>query len=332
MVGSAAVPETKRQETYRIATWNVELWRKGPGLLLRDLMRGDDAQIAAILAVLERMQPDILALQGFDYDLEGQALRRFARAAGFAHSFALRPNAGRQTGLDINGDGHRGDAEDALGFGDFAGQGGMAILSRFPINRAGVIDHSARLWRDMPEGLLPPPGAGWPSAEVHAALPLSSMGHWMVPIVLAEGQLALMTFHAAPPVFDGPEDRNGRRNHDEIRFWQHLLDGHFGQAPKAPFVLLGQTNQDPTLGEGRKAAIRALLADPRLQDPQPEHRPTVDWPQVDPPRMRVSYVLPDSDIQVVQAGTLWPDDQPDLQAAIEAASRHRLVWVDIALP
>ena len=22
-----------------------------------------------------------------------------------------------------------------------------------------------------------------------------------------------------PPAFDGEEDRNGRRNHDEIRFW-----------------------------------------------------------------------------------------------------------------
>ena len=25
--------------------------------------------------------------------------------------------------------------------------------------------------------------------------------------------------HPTPPVFDGPEDRNGTRNFDEIRFW-----------------------------------------------------------------------------------------------------------------
>lgn len=319
-------------ETYRIATWNVELWRKGPGLLLRDLMRGEDPQIAAILEVLAEIQPDILALQGFDYDLEGHALNRFAKAAGYAHTFALRPNAGRQTGLDIDGDGFTGDAVDALGFGDFSGQGGMALLSRFPIDAARAVDHSQRLWRDMPDHLLPPPGdAPWPSEQVHANLPLSSMGHWVVPVVLPKGTLTLMTFHAAPPVFDGPEDRNGRRNHDEIRFWQHLLDGAFGPPPDPPFVLLGQTNQDPLLGEGRKAAINALLADPRLQDPQPKDRPTVDWPQVDPPQMRVSYVLPSTEVIPLAAGIVWPADHPAIAQAIQAASRHRLVWVDIAL-
>ena len=29
--------------------------------------------------------------------------------------------------------------------------------------------------------------------------------------------------HPTPPVFDGPEDRNGTRNHDEIRLWSDYV-------------------------------------------------------------------------------------------------------------
>ena len=29
----------------------------------------------------------------------------------------------------------------------------------------------------------------------------------------------VLASHPTPPSFDGGEDRNGRRNHDEIRFW-----------------------------------------------------------------------------------------------------------------
>ena len=295
-------------------------------------MRGEDDQIAAILRVLDAAQPDVLALQGFDYDYDGQALRRFAEAAGYPHSFALRPNAGRQIGLDIDGDGRTGEAEDALGFGDFSGQGGMALLSRYPIAVEAAADHSQRLWRDIPEPLLPTPSDLWPSETVYEALTLSSMGHWQVPVDLPQGRLTLFVFHAAPPVFDGPEDRNGRRNHDEIRFWQHLLDGAFGPPPASPFVLLGQTNQDPVLGEGRKQAIRSLLSDPRFQDPMPDNPFTVDWPHVDPPRMRVSYILPAADMLVHAAGVVWPADAAPLSEDVVAASRHRLVWVDLALP
>ena len=30
--------------------------------------------------------------------------------------------------------------------------------------------------------------------------------------------------HPTPPVFDGPDDHNGTRNHDEIRFWSDYID------------------------------------------------------------------------------------------------------------
>ena len=49
----------------RIATYNTELGRKGPGLLLRDIRRGDD-QVKAVLQVLVQADADILALQSVD--------------------------------------------------------------------------------------------------------------------------------------------------------------------------------------------------------------------------------------------------------------------------
>ena len=85
--------------------------RAGPGLLLRDLRRGDDAQIAAILHVLAQTQPDILVLQGVDYDLDLLALSalrdRISDGGGprYEHLFARVPNAGLATGLDMDGDG-----------------------------------------------------------------------------------------------------------------------------------------------------------------------------------------------------------------------------------
>lgn len=319
--------------------------RSGPGLLLRDILRDEDPQIAAVVAVLADVAPDIVALQSFDYDLTGAALAAFAdrlREAGldYPYSFAARPNTGMVTGLDLDGDGRRAEPRDAQGYGRFSGQGGMAILSRYPILTAQVQDFSDLLWRDFPGALLPEvDGQPFPSQAALDIQRLSTTGHWMVPVEVPQtGRVTLMTFHASPPVFDGPEDRNGRRNHDEIVFWQHLLDGEFGQAPTSQFVLLGDFNQDPQGGEGRKAAIRGLLADPRLHDVQPQSTgslslsgdpfDTVDWDDPVPGNLRVDYVLPSADWEVLDSGVHWPEGT--VGATAEQASRHRLVWVDLA--
>lgn len=343
-----------RAETIRIATFNVELDRDGPGLLLRDILSGKDDQVAAVAQVVAQVAPDILLLQNVDYDHGNVALGalrdRIARdGPRYPHMLALRPNTGMATGLDMDGDGRRGRARDKQGYGAFAGQGGMALLSRLPIARAQVRDFSALLWQDMPGAIMPRVGgAPFPSAAAAARQRLASVGHWAVPFVPEGGDpLHLLAFHAAPPVFDGPEDRNGRRNHDELRFWQLYLDGRFGPAPAARFVLAGVANIDPVDGEGRKQGIKRLLEDARLQDPrpvrpgpvaaQPDQRgdpalDTVDWPPPGPGRLRVDYVLPSADLRVLGAAVHWPpEDTPDGMVAARA-SRHRIVWVDIALP
>ena len=341
-------------ETLRIATFNAELHRKGPGLLLRDILKGKDPQLAAMRDVVAAVDPDILVLQGVDYDpdlIALSALRDWLGGSGraYPHIFALAPNSGLDSGQDLDGDGRLGGPRDAQGYGDFFGQGGMAILSRLPIEDANIRDFSTLLWKDMPGAQLPvQDGAPFPSAEAQAVQRLSTVGHWVVPVQTAAGPLTLMTFHASPPVFDGPEDRNGKRNHDEIAFWQRYLDGAFGDGPERAFVVLGDANLDPVDGDGIKPAITGLLADPRLQDPRPM-RPegvladspghqgdprldTVAWPLPDPGHMRVDYILPSTDLTVRDAGVFWPPKGAPLHDEAQTASRHRMVWVDLELP
>ncbi len=337
-------------DTLKIATFNTELHRKGPGILLRDITRGKDRQVIQISHLIARVDADIILLQGVDFDAHLaalSALRDQIAALGprYPHLFALRPNTGRATGLDMDGNGRLGQPRDAQGYGRFAGQGGMAILSKFPINRPNVRDFSAMLWRDLPGATLPTNnGRPFPSELAQSQQRLSSVGHWDVPILLPDGtNLHVLAFHATPPVFDGPEDRNGLRNHDEIALWLAYLDGALGPPPEPPFVIIGDANQDPYHSDGRKGAIRALLADPRIIDPKPisagaaamgHENASVYWPPPLPGPMRVDYVLPSTEGWVLRnSQTLWldPEYDPEIAKRVDQASRHRLVWVEMEL-
>ncbi|WP_347313683.1 endonuclease/exonuclease/phosphatase family protein [Defluviimonas sp. SAOS-178_SWC] len=340
----------------RVATYNADLSRKGPGLLLRDILTGTDPQVEAAASVIAAAAPDVLLLTGIDYDLDLVALNAFAgriaiKGRDYPHRFALRPNTGWATGIDVDGDGRTGGPGDAQGFGRFAGEGGMAILSRLPLGPAE--DYSGFLWRDLPGALID--GAEL-SPEASTVQRLSSTGHWAVPVDLpGGGTLTLLAWHASPPVFDGPEDRNGRRNHDEAAFWSRLLDGALPYPPpKGPLVLLGDANLDTVDGDGQPDALKALLNGDRFRDPKPASTggvaaagqgganvgqsgdpalDTADWPDdPGPGNMRVDYVLPSSALKVTAAGVWWPEPGSDAAVLAEAASRHRLVWVDLDLP
>jgi hypothetical protein len=330
-------------DNLRLGFWNVELNRQGPGLLLRDLSKGEDPQIAAVLAVLEILDADILVLTGVDFDLGLMSLSALADQLGkngnpYPYRFALPPNTGVATGLDLDldldGDGKTGGPRDAQGYGRFPGEGGMAILSRLPVDTAAARSFSSFLWQDLPGAMLPSDM----TKNVADVQRLSSNAHWDVPVRLPGGQnLHLLTWHATPSVFDGPEDRNGRRNHDEAAFWLRLIDGELPiAAPQAPFVLIGQPNLDPERGEGLPDALRSLLKHPALQDPEPKGAmglATADFTARNGPgNLRSDMILPSGDLRVIAAGVTWPEPgDPDL-ATLIAASRHRPVWVDLALP
>lgn len=345
-----ALPVSAR--TLRIATYDADLSRRGPGLLLQDLQRGKDPAIAAAIQVIAATHPDVLLLTGIDYDRTLAALSalrdRLAEAgAAYPHAFAFPPNSGVPTGTDIDGDGRSDGPRDAQGYGFFPGQGGMALISKLPVDLAASRDFSAMSWHALPGSLTDGAGLG---AKARAVLRLSTTGHWDVSLTTPRGPLHLLSFAASPPVFDGPEDRNGRRNHDEVAFWRLYLDGSLPWAPpNGPFVILGNANIDPVDGEGRHDAIRALLADPRLQDPQPASQggaeaaspgqsgdpafDTADWPETGGPgNLRVDFVLPSAGLTVVGSGVYWPRSATTGAANASRASAHRLVWVDITLP
>lgn len=324
-------------------------------MFLRDLLAGDDADIDAAVSVISAAAPDVLVLQGLDYDAGHQALTAFAdvlakAGAAYPHRHATLPNSGLPTGIDLDGDGRLGTARDAQGYGRFSGASGMAVLSRFPVIEAR--DFSDLLWADLPGNLIE---AETLPEEALAVQRLSSHGHWVVRIAgPGDRPFEIWAYHAAPPVFDGPEDRNGRRNHDETAFWLRYLDGAFGPAGRVPFVLAGDANLDPQDGEGRRGALAQLLAHPRINDPFPEsadavtasiaegganarHRgnpafDTVNWrDDPGPGNLRVDYVLPSRDWDVAGAGVVWPKSPVAAGGDGGAGSRHGLVWADLIL-
>lgn len=302
----------------RLALWHVPLSRKGPGLLLRDLQRRDPS-LMAIAQALRSADADIIVLTKMDYDATGAALAELSDLVDAGHTdiLPLRSNAGLPTGLDLDGDGRLGEPEDAQAFGWFPGQEALAVLSRFSILRDEMRSFNGLLWRDVP---------GNHAEKTDAALDvqrLSSGGHWVVPIRVptddgGDRVFTLLIGHAGPPVFDGPEDRNGRRNLDELRLWQHIMHGAQGPAPEPPFAFMANTNLDPERGEGYRAAMADFLADPRVQDPLPGQI-TAEWDRPGP--MRVSYLLPSSGVRV-RAAAVWPS-LPEEQ--------HRLITLDITL-
>ncbi len=303
--------------------------------MLRDIVRGKDKQVQAALEVITSQSPDILVVWGIDWDLDGLGIGALTdalrdRGLDYPHVFAAKPNRGTPTGFDLDGNGTVGDAEDAQSYGEFTGQNSLAVLSRWPIETTSIRDYTAMLWRDLPGALLPWPGQ---PEGVEDILRLSSTAHWLVPIDIPDhGRAWIGTFSANTPVFDGDEDRNGRRNHDELMFWTHLLNGALDAPAPSGLVLAGHANLDPERGDGRREAIRTLLSHPTLQDPKPTGsagKLTVDWKREDLENMRLSYVLPSTEWRVSGSGVFWPDPEHETFEIVETASRHRLVWVDL---
>ncbi len=86
------------------------------------------------------------------------------------------------------------------------------------------------LWKDMPGALLPDdaatpaPATGTRPTElaIFRALVEEPLGR---PDRIRGEDVHFLVSHPTPPVFDGPEDRNGTRNNDEIRLWADYITG-----------------------------------------------------------------------------------------------------------
>lgn len=355
----------------RIASFNTALSSDGPRVLIQRLSTGEDPKAQAIAAILQRVRPDIVLLNEFDYDAQGVAVglfraRYLARSQrgdpplDYAHHYAAPVNTGEPSGLDLNGDGQSDGPEDAYGFGRFPGQYGMVLLSRFPIDAQAVRSFQLLRWASMPGALVPrwPDGRDYYPPAIWAQLRLSSKSHWDLPIAIGGRRLHVLAAHPTPPSFDGPEDRNGRRNHDEIRLWADYLDparanwivddrGRSGGLPvDQPFVILGDLNADPRRGNSVDGAIQQLLEHPRVDadrvpqshgaiaaaahalDPAEHAADTADFGEPVPGNLRVDYALPARGLTIIDSGVYWPAEGEE-GAGWVRASDHRLVWVDL---
>jgi len=383
---AAPPPDAASPPTVRIATFNASLNRASAGELLRDLSTPDNAQARAVAEIIQRVRPDILLLQEFDYDDAGASLAAFkanylGRAQNnqapldFPYTFFTESNTGIPSGFDLDHDGRVAGGGDALGFGEFPGQYAMVLLSRFPIDAARVRTFRKFLWRDMPGALLPddpgtPAAADWYSPQELAVLPLSSKNHWDVPVKIDTRTVHLLISHPTPPSFDGPEDRNGRRNHDEVSFWRDYITrgangyirddrGRRGGLGDDAFLIMGDLNSDPVDGGSLHDAIAELLAHPRIAAiPAPQsagaleasslqaganaaqrgdaRNDTADFNDRSPGNLRADYLLPAKTLRVCGAGVFWPLKSDPLSKLVDGegssppSSDHRLVWLDIS--
>ena len=374
------------RDTVRFATFNASLNRNFAGQLRADLSTPGNAQAATVAEIIQRVRPEVLLINEFDFDPIAADLFRTnylevshngAEPIRYDHLFIAPSNTGIPSGFDLNNNGVIGGPDDAFGFGFFPGQFGMLVLSQHPIDTADIRTFQHFLWKDMPGALLPddpatPAPADWYSPEELDVFRLSSKSHWDLPILVDGKTVHFLVSHPTPPVFDGPEDRNGTRNFDEIRFWADYItpgtsaryiyddEGHSGGLqPGASFVIAGDQNSDPLDGDSIPGAIQQLIEHPRvntkitpdsegaveqsalqgganlthLSDPRFD---TADFADTAPGNLRADYVLPSKNLRIDDAAVFWPLSTDPLFRLVGTfpfpSSDHRLVWVDVSVP
>jgi Endonuclease/Exonuclease/phosphatase family len=365
VLGTAAPALAKGDRELRFATFNASVNRNADGQLVQELSNGDDPQLRNVAEIIQRARPDVLLINEFDFVPHQRAARLFqrnylsvpqngARAIHFPQRFVAPSNTGIASGFDLDNNGQivtqpgsGAYGNDSFGFGEFPGKFGMAVFSRRPIEKKHVRTFQRFLWKDMPGALLPddpstPAPQDWYSPDELDVFRLSSKSHWDIPIKTGGGQrVHFLVSHPTPPVFDGPEDRNGRRNHDEIRFWADYIDpdasdyiyddqGREGGLPAgAHFVIAGDQNADPFDGDSVDFAIRQLLNHPHVNTSFTPTSPggpqqsalqdqinnshtcnpafdTADFADSAPGNLRADYVLPDKGIDIRGGFVFWP--------------------------
>ena len=362
----------------RFATFNTSLFRSEHGQLAKELADGDQEQPQKIAAIIQSVRPDVVLLNEFDFDEEGTAAKLFQnnylghRQHGndpiqYEHVYFGPVNTGVDSGVDLDMNGKKtGTASDAFGFGRHPGQYGMLVLSRYPIDMDNVRTFQKFLWKDMPDNCWPVDPATEKAFYPEAfkdIFRLSSKSHWDVPVVVGDRTIHFLVSHPTPPVFDQEEDRNGCRNHDEIRFWADYISpeesayiyddngNKGGLAEGDHFVVAGDLNADPNDGDSRDMAARLLTRHELINnDFVPASKGAVEAAKVTGGRngahtgehaqdtgdfkdssvgnLRIDYCLPSKTLRVSDSGVFWPTMDDPTYPLIKATD-HRLVWIDI---
>ncbi|WP_245603251.1 endonuclease/exonuclease/phosphatase family protein [Maribacter antarcticus] len=359
------------------ATFNVSmesenyLGRGADGVssqILKDkLSKGTSQHIINIAKIIQTKRPDVILLNEFDYiENPEEGIEKFIKeylnlghgdteAIDYPYYYYSTFNTGVATPFDLNGDGKfEGNGNDAYGYGRYLGHYGMVLLSKFPIDKENIRTFQLFKWKDMPDYLKTSTvdSDNFYSPEAWQKFRLSSKSHWDVPIKFGDQTIHVLASHPTPPGFDGEEDRNGKRNHDEIRFWRDYIDnegssyiyddlGKKGALGDTSFVIMGDLNSSPDEGSSIRSGIGDLLSHPRVNHKiNPSSKggerlsPTNEsgkyhtalW------KLRADYVLPSIDLNVVDCGVFWPvqgEVLHDLMLDRKSSSDHRMVWIKI---
>ncbi|MBD2179389.1 phytase [Pseudanabaena sp. FACHB-1998] len=384
----------------RFSQFNASLNRNAEGQTVTDFSTPNNAQAKAVAEIIQLNNPDVLLINEFDYfaasPLQPVTLlqqnylgvsQNGATPVNYPFVYIAPSNTGIASGFDLNNNGvavttpgTTGYGDDAFGFGNFPGQFGMLLLSKYEIDTPNIRTFQNFLWKDMPGNLLTNDPTvdnpnttvnenlnGFYSPEEIAVLRLSSKSHWDVPIKVNGETVHLLLSHPTPPTFDGTEDRNGKRNADEIRFWADYITpdkgGYIyddkgktgGIATGSSFVIMGDQNADPLDGDSFNNAIRQLLLNPNIntnsvpaslggiqqaglqgranvnQKGNPAFD-TADFADGAPGNLRTDYALPSTDLQITNSAVYWPLNSDPNFAPVGTfpfpSSDHRLIYVD----
>ncbi len=350
--------ENKGANAYRFATFNVAMSADNAGGMLEALKDTSDARTSArcknLAAIIQHVRPDVLLLCEFDHlggggddGMLAYFLEHFLGKSQqgespihYPHCYLPPTNTGLaiQQGTDVSK-----APQKAHGFGRHHGQYGFVVLSRYPIDTDNIRSWQSLRWADMPNHRMP---KHFFDKDTESALRLSSKNHVVVPIHLEGKIIHVVACHPTPPVFDGKERRNLRRNADELRFVSDIIENAAylvddagqtgGLGEEDTFVVMGDLNADPTNGDGDKKVIQGLLTHPSIKplitqtaSPEnnhlPRHIPTSDGAieslagsntkhksrATHARGLRLDYVLPSNDLVAVDGGVFWPSSSSD---------------------
>ncbi len=359
----------------RVATFSAGLTRSAPGLLADELAAPGSVQAQRVAETVQRAAPDVVLLTDFDVDSGEAAARSFRTnylAVGtggqegidYPYVYTAEVNNGVDTGADLDNDGVIGGPGDSFGPGEFAGQHGMVLFSRHPLEEDGIRTFRDLRWNTVPGNAIP---EGKYTELERSVLRLSSTAHWDIPVRVGDRTVHVL---AAQPEDPGAGTAPVERHHDEMRFWADYIagdagdtgyleddEGRAGGLPAgSDFVLVGDfgPRAERALDGDHPAAIASLLESEAIQDPAPRSagalaadpdaatatRAVRDGGGVE--LLRSDYVLPSATLEATAAGVFWPANGQlgsHLTRITDSAedgedrrvTERRLVWTDLGM-
>ncbi|NDK31547.1 endonuclease/exonuclease/phosphatase family protein [Nesterenkonia sp. Hz 6-5] len=329
--------------------------------LIASLSTGNHTQARAVAQTVQMNDPDIVVLTGVSYDKEHQIaeLLNSYLAAGqhsesgldYPYTFTDGTNSGRESGVDLDGDGTIGGPGDAVGYGEYPGHYGTVIFSKYPIVEHEVRTFKEFLWSDVPDTSMT---TGRDSSLESSVLRLNETSMWDVPVEVDGEHVHLISASVASPpeVADtnrGDDMRRVMADYVAGRAW-YLYDdagetGHMD--PGTPFVVAGV----PAVRAGESENLDVLLESPVIRDTRPEA--VTEVPQEEHPAAtsaadpedtrhvaggrgeRASFVLPSASVDVSGSGIFWPAEGEHGYEVVDPDSAYglddRLVWLDLTI-